>query len=385
MNMFWIGKWNSDVLCDQKWGNIATSLRKLKNEISTIIIGHEHSWKPGGFNNIYYINPPKTIISKIFSEISTLFYVLRYRGDVLLLGHRVAYLTIFAAIIRKIFRKKWILVLDIRTLPTPSGKKHRLNLSEYFFWKSLKISFNYIDAWMAITPRLRDFIETKIDTKGLECAVWESAVDNSFIFNKKCPPSLPIKKRNDNINIIYIGSLARGRRLDLPIRAMSHIKDQNISLHMVGTGDHIAELGSLIDDLKLQNFVYLWDPVPHSDIPALLSACDLGILVLPDHEAWNSSSPQKIFEYLASGLPVLVSDIPAHRELLGDKEFSFTMVEYTEKAFLDSLFRFCSLSNDQRQFLAQQAIKFVTDNHTWDHRASVINSFLEKIRVKKQL
>lgn len=58
----------------------------------------------------------------------------------------------------------------------------------------------------------------------------------------------------------------------------------------------------------------------HSEIPAYLKAADL--LVLPNSGKEDVSrlhtSPMKLFEYMASGTPMVVSDLPSMREVLDD-------------------------------------------------------------------
>ena len=49
------------------------------------------------------------------------------------------------------------------------------------------------------------------------------------------------------------------------------------------------------------------------DISGLLSACDIGILSTP-----NEGLPNVVLEYMAAGLPVVVSNIPGNREALGE-------------------------------------------------------------------
>ena len=60
--------------------------------------------------------------------------------------------------------------------------------------------------------------------------------------------------------------------------------------------------------------------VPHERIPLYLRAADA--LVLPnsgrDADAARYTSPMKLFEYMASGTPIVASEVPSLREVLGD-------------------------------------------------------------------
>jgi glycosyltransferase involved in cell wall biosynthesis len=74
--------------------------------------------------------------------------------------------------------------------------------------------------------------------------------------------------------------------------------------------ESFQEVLQLAEDLKILNTVQFLGQV--DDIPGLLAACDIGILTTR-HEGL----PNSVLEYMASGLPVVATDIPGNREALG--------------------------------------------------------------------
>jgi glycosyltransferase involved in cell wall biosynthesis len=381
MKILWVGPWRSDALCAQVRGKMAQAIHNSGNEVATIVIGDPGTWRTGGYDRVFYCPTPRTTLGQIVNQLRLAAVVARYEGDVIVLGEKVSHLAPVASLIRGVLGRTWSLVLDVRTLPIPTGhdQGRRRNCR---FWKSLRIAFRFVDAWMAITPRLRDLVKEKANTRGLTSTIWESAVDEGFPDLEVSEPYLPVRECGHDCNLLYLGSLSRGRRLDLPIRAMAELKSTSgtIGLHIVGSGDDVPELRKLIRQLRLDRVVHLWDPMPYSAVPKLIKACDMGILPLPFCDAWNTSSPLKIFEYLGLGLPVLVSDIPAHRDLLGGQPFAFFMHDYSPGDFNEALGRFLALPQETRLALGSRAREFIRAAHTWSHRARVIDDFLIQLR-----
>lgn len=97
---------------------------------------------------------------------------------------------------------------------------------------------------------------------------------------------------------------------------------------------HIYFVGGTDEDRKaLQHYatekgyarIHFLEHQRHEKIPLYLKAAD--VLVLPntakDHASKYETSPVKLFEYLASGVPVVASDIPAIREIVSEREVAF--------------------------------------------------------------
>jgi glycosyltransferase involved in cell wall biosynthesis len=61
--------------------------------------------------------------------------------------------------------------------------------------------------------------------------------------------------------------------------------------------------------------VKILGPRPYSDLPAYLSAMDVGLIPFQQDPVTYHADPIKAYEYLASGLPVVATDLPALRRL----------------------------------------------------------------------
>lgn len=117
----------------------------------------------------------------------------------------------------------------------------------------------------------------------------------------------------------------------------------------------------------------------HSDIPLYLKAAD--VLVLPNSAKKEISnlytSPLKLFEYMASGQPIVASDIPSLREVL-DNTMSCLVVPDDARVLVKGithLFDYPELA----QRLGAEAFKKV-QGYTWERRAALIEVFIRPIK-----
>lgn len=62
--------------------------------------------------------------------------------------------------------------------------------------------------------------------------------------------------------------------------------------------------------------------IPQEEVPRKLQQARIGIIPLPDNEKFRNNIPQKLFEFMSLGIPVVMSDLPPSRELTGIEDCS---------------------------------------------------------------
>ncbi|MDD3925978.1 MAG: glycosyltransferase family 4 protein [bacterium] len=118
--------------------------------------------------------------------------------------------------------------------------------------------------------------------------------------------------------ITYAGSLERYQGVDSLIRAMSQVTEAVPEARCIvigGREEQIRSMKEIAGTMKLGNraqFLGLRDP---GDLPAYLAASE--ILVSPRRIGDNI--PYKIYTYMASGKPIVATDIGAHTAVLDDE------------------------------------------------------------------
>src|SRR3989344_3778924 len=114
------------------------------------------------------------------------------------------------------------------------------------------------------------------------------------------------------------------------------------------------------------------DPVR---VPEYAKACDILAYVPSEKNEFfgRQTSPMKLFEYMAAGRPIVVSDTPAMREVLGPDE-AFFVEQGSLQAFTDAI-RAIHDDPKEAERRAQTALKHVQTN-TWEQRVQRIVSSL---------
>lgn len=107
--------------------------------------------------------------------------------------------------------------------------------------------------------------------------------------------------------IIYTGNLGSAQDLESCIRAMAHLSNESALLRLVGGGDAESRLRRLTDELGLDDRVKFEGVVPRERVPELLAEATIGIAPLQTFEELEYAMPTKVYEYMASGLPTLVT------------------------------------------------------------------------------
>jgi glycosyltransferase involved in cell wall biosynthesis len=173
------------------------------------------------------------------------------------------------------FENKWLDNIDLFTLPTKSRLSH----------------FN-IDKFPGHIQILPNYPSKKV-------------------FN------YPLEKKNihNQINLLFIGSIARGRGIE-NIISLLPLTISNISVHLKIVGykadkKFLKEIEELIERKKIKTQVRICDPVPYTNLQSILKLGHVGIAFYLNNSIMDqtiSTASNKMFEYAAFGMPVLTSN-----------------------------------------------------------------------------
>jgi glycosyltransferase involved in cell wall biosynthesis len=121
------------------------------------------------------------------------------------------------------------------------------------------------------------------------------------------------RRDHDVFTLGFIGYLGAHKGLDVLFRALSLIADSGeVRLLVAGDGDDRSDLEALCQQLRLDQVVTFCGQVDNERITTIYEQMD--VLVVPS--VWPENSPVTITEAMASGIPVIASDIGGISELV---------------------------------------------------------------------
>lgn len=201
-----------------------------------------------------------------------------------------------------------------------------------------------------------------------------------------CPPlarALPSGKLRAQVGgadswiLLYQGGLAQGRGLELIIEAFSQLHKINARLVFMGFGPlehHIREAAET--DAR----IVLVPAVPPEEVLSYTADADFGLCVLPD-DCLNHKYclPNKLFEYLMAGVPVLANDLIEVRRVVEEGKAgviaSFTSLQAATGAIEQAL------AFEQSQF--RGLLESIRSKYCWAEQAQVWEDILMQLGFEK--
>jgi glycosyltransferase involved in cell wall biosynthesis len=115
--------------------------------------------------------------------------------------------------------------------------------------------------------------------------------------------------------ILYLGGLMAGRGLEGLIDAVA--LTERPQLVFLGSGQLEGLLRARAAERGIPGRVHFLPPVPPGEVVAVAGSADVGVSpIVPSCLNYRWSLPNKLFQYMAAGIPVVASDFPQVREIV---------------------------------------------------------------------
>ena len=167
-----------------------------------------------------------------------------------------------------------------------------------------------INQWVTINESIANLYAEAIS--GSHPAVICNAIDPHNLDRLSSPLRAAAGVRDDEKILLYHGSLRTLRHLPQLIDASNHLPD-DWKLVVLGDGPLKAEL------MAQDSAAIFLDPVDYDALPLWVAGADMGAILYEDAGLnQHNCSPNKLYEYIALGVPLLTSNLPELKRYTDD-------------------------------------------------------------------
>jgi glycosyltransferase involved in cell wall biosynthesis len=134
-------------------------------------------------------------------------------------------------------------------------------------------------------------------------------VPNTTYVPETAPPAPP----GEDQRVVYLGHLSPDRGVGEMIELAGLLRPHGITVELIGPAD--ARARALIEPAQVGGLIRWAGFVPNDQAMPMLDGALAGLSLLHDEPNFRHSLPTKVVEYMARGIPVVTTPLPAAAEL----------------------------------------------------------------------
>lgn len=245
------------------------------------------------------------------------------------------------------------------------------------------MSYRTASACIALAPGIKEGIAKRSPRNRAIVMIPNGCDLDIFQPGRREDLDLPGVKPTDCV-AIFTGAHGMANGLDAVLDAARVLKERrrmDIVLVFIGDGKLKPTLIERTKAEGLENCRF-FDPMPKNRLNRVVSCCDIGMMILDDVPAfYYGTSPNKFFDYISSGLPVLNNYPGWLADLINEHRCGIAVPPRNPTAFADAL---CLLADDSvlRREYGKNARLLAEEKFSRDRLANEFVDWIEVVYAK---
>jgi glycosyltransferase involved in cell wall biosynthesis len=252
-------------------------------------------------------------------------------------------------ILSKVVRKK-ITIFEIRDLWPQGAIELGVIRNRFIQWIGQKfeaLCYTSSDLIVPCSIGMEENIKNRFP--GLRTLVIPNASDTELFTKKITVSELPDwANRPENTLMVYFGSLGLMDACDEIIKGFARVTDKvNIHIVFIGDGTERRALENLASELGVSKNVHFLGLLPKIELVGWLNVAVASFVVFKNYPVLSTSSPNKMFDSFAAGLPVIQNTTGWIRDLVDKSGCGINVEPEDENSMADAIAFMASVDKDQ--------------------------------------
>lgn len=234
-------------------------------------------------------------------------------------------------------------------------------------WK--KFEYQYIklaNKVIVVTDSAKRYYIKEVNVEADKIVVVPNTIRRKFYENVIFDDTIT-KKYKETFNLLYLGETGLRRGTKELIQAIDSVKDviPNVKLIIVGKSREDEILRNEVDSLKLNEYIELTGWQNFETFQSYLKIAKIGFSPLHRNTHHDTTFANKIFQYMSFGLPVVVSDSTAQKEVIEEYNCGLVHKAQDVQGIADCIIK---LYQDEKLFneLSENALKAIREKYNWE-------------------
>ena len=180
---------------------------------------------------------------------------------------------------------------------------------------------------------------------------------------------------NKKLIILQGSGINRDRGAEEAVEAMHFVDDA--VLVIAGRGDVIPELKNKVIKSRLSHKVIFISPMPYNELMCLTRLCDCGLSLDKDSNLnYRYSLPNKLFDYIMAGVPVIVSPMPETSNIVNKYNIGLIVNDHSPYEIAKKINTI--LTGKSKQGLSEN-LKKAAEDLNWENEVHILLNLYKTI------
>ena len=196
------------------------------------------------------------------------------------------------------------------------------------------------------------------------------------------PESTPISRKeldlpeDKKVIVLQGAGINVDRGAEEAVLAMKHLEEH--VLLIIGSGDVLPTLKQMVQDHQLSDRVRIMGRIPYDEMMRYTSSADLGLSLDKDTNMnYRFSLPNKLFDYIQAGTPVLVSNLPELGKIVKEHRVGVVSDSHEPEQLAAQIRVF--LDDSEQVAAANEACKVAAKELIWENERKALDDILDRL------